>query len=54
MVARHLRPSEWARCAGIPAGEIMAFLAGHARSIAPESLAKLARAAGCEIEDMFR
>src|SRR5215469_16927684 len=54
MVARHLRPSEWAKAAGIAPGEVMAFLTGHARAIAPESLHKLARAAGCETEDMFR
>lgn len=54
MIARHLRPSEWAKTAGIPAGEIMAFLTGHARGITPRSLAKLADAAGCDIEEMFR
>ena len=54
MIARHLRPSEWAKTAGIPAGEILAFLTGRARSIAPTSLAKLADAAGCDIEEMFR
>ncbi len=54
MIARHLRPSEWAKAAGIAPGELMAFLAGHARNIAPASLAKLAKSAGCEIEDMFR
>jgi len=54
MIARRLRPSEWAKSAGIPAGEIMAFLTGHARTLTPQTLAKLARAAGCEIEDMFR
>ncbi|HEY1876685.1 MAG TPA: helix-turn-helix transcriptional regulator [Rhizomicrobium sp.] len=54
MIARHLRPTEWAKAAGIPAGEIMAFLTGHARILTPQTLAKLARAAGCEIDDMFR
>ena len=54
MMARHLRPSEWAKAAGIVPGEIMAFLTGHARSISPVSLEKLARAANCAIEDMFR
>ena len=53
MIARHLRPSEWAKAAGIAPGEVMAFLAGHARTIAPVSIAKLAKAAGCRIEDMF-
>ena len=54
MVARHLRPSEWAEAAGIAPGEIMAFLTGHARTIPPASLEKLARAAGCVVEEMFR
>jgi hypothetical protein len=54
MIARHLRPTVWAKAAGIAPGELMAFLAGHARNIAPAALAKLAKSAGCEIEDMFR
>lgn len=54
MIARHLRPTEWAKAAGIAPGELMAFLAGHARNIAPAALEKLAHAAGCRIEDLFR
>jgi len=54
MLARHLRPSEWARAAGVPSGEILAFLTGKARAIAPQTLQKLARAAGCLPEDMLR
>jgi len=54
MIARRLRPSEWAKAAGIPAGEVIAFLTGHARTLTPQTLAKLAHAAGCEIQDMFR
>ena len=54
MIARHLRPSEWARAAGIPAGEILGFLTGKTRTIAPASLEKLARAANCAPEDFFR
>ena len=53
MIARKLRPSDWARAAGIPPGEIMAFLTGHARTIPSASLEKLARAANCAIEDLF-
>ncbi|HSS13410.1 MAG TPA: helix-turn-helix transcriptional regulator, partial [Rhizomicrobium sp.] len=44
MIARHLRPSEWARAAGISPGEILGFLTGKTRTIAPASLEKLARA----------
>jgi hypothetical protein len=53
MIARHLRPSDWARAAGVPPGEVMAFLTGHARTIAPASLEKLAHAANCAVEDFF-
>ena len=54
MLARHLRPTQWARDAGVPSGEILAFLAGKARSIAAPTLEKLARAADCAPQDMFR
>jgi DNA-binding Xre family transcriptional regulator len=54
MLARRLRPTEWAKAAGIAPGEIMAFLTGHARNIAPASMEKLARAAGCAVEDFFK
>jgi len=54
MIARHLRPTEWARAAGIAPGEILAFLTGKSRSIAPAMLEKLARAANCKPEDFFR
>lgn len=54
MIARHLRPTEWARAAGVPAGEILGFLTGKTRTIAPGSLEKLARAANCAPDDFFR
>jgi DNA-binding Xre family transcriptional regulator len=54
MTARHLRPTEWARAAGIAPGEILAFLTGKSRSIAPATLEKLARAANCSPQDLFR
>ena len=54
MIARHLRPTEWARAAGIAPGEILAFLTAKSRSIAPATLEKLARAANCKPEDFFR
>jgi len=53
MLARHLRPSEWARAAGVPSGEILAFLTGKARAIAPQTLQKLAQAAGCAPDDLM-
>jgi DNA-binding Xre family transcriptional regulator len=54
MIARHLRPTAWARAAGVPSGEILAFLAGKARNIAPQTLEKLARVANCAAEDLLR
>ncbi len=54
MIARHLRPSEWASAAGVPAGEILGFLTGKIRGIAPATLQKLAQAANCAPEDFFR
>jgi len=54
MLARHLRPTEWARAAGVAPGEILGFLTGKARSIAPATAEKLARAANCTTEDLFR
>jgi DNA-binding Xre family transcriptional regulator len=53
MIARHLRPTEWARAAGVPAGEVLGFLTGKIRTIAPATLEKLARAANCAPEDFF-
>jgi len=53
MIARHLRPTEWAHAAGVPPGEVLGFLTGKIRTIAPQILEKLARAAGCATEDFF-
>ena len=53
MLARRLRPTAWARAAGVPSGEILAFLSGNVRSIAPETAEKLAQAAGCAPEELF-
>ncbi|MBA2587789.1 MAG: helix-turn-helix transcriptional regulator [Alphaproteobacteria bacterium] len=54
MQARGLRPSDWARSAGVAPGELLGFLTGRARTIPPASLQKLADAAGCKIEDMLQ
>jgi hypothetical protein len=54
MKARRLTPSTWARSAGIPAGEVLGFLTGRTRAIAPANLEKLAQVAGCKIEDMLQ
>ena len=54
LIARHLRPSEWARAAGVPSGEILGFLTGKTRSITPQTLEKLAKAVNCSPQDFFR
>jgi hypothetical protein len=53
MTARHLRPSEWARDAGVPANEILAFLTGRARSFSPGVAEKLAAAAKATLAEML-
>ena len=54
MQNRGLRPSEWARSAGIPSGELLGFLTGKSRTIPTASLEKLAAAARCKVEDFFK
>jgi hypothetical protein len=53
MTAHHLRPSEWARDAGVPANEILAFLTGRARSFSPGVAEKLAMAAKATLAEML-
>jgi predicted transcriptional regulator len=54
MQRRGLRPSDWARAAGIPSGELLGFLTGRSRIISQASLEKLASAAHCTVEDFFK
>ncbi len=54
MTAHRLNPSAWANKAGVPANEILAFLTGRTRTIAPQTLEKLARAAGVTPQDLFQ
>lgn len=53
MVANHLRATEWAKQAGVPAAQIYAFLTGKSRTIGTDTAEKLARAARVRVEDMF-
>ncbi|MEI7789865.1 MAG: helix-turn-helix transcriptional regulator [Alphaproteobacteria bacterium] len=53
MLARRLSPTVWARNAGIPAAQILGFLAGTTRTLPQTSLEKLARAAKCAVQDFF-
>ena len=54
MQARRLSPTQWARAAGVPPGEILGFLTAKARSIPQATLEKLALAAHCAVDDLFR
>jgi cyclic pyranopterin phosphate synthase len=53
MTTRHLRATEWAKSADVPVNELYAFLNGRARTLAPASAEKLARAARASVADMF-
>ncbi len=54
MTRNRLRPTTWAKDAGIPSGEILGFLTGRARGLSSEAAEKLARAAKVRVEDLFR
>ena len=53
MTERHLRATQWARTAGVPAAQIFAFLTGRARTLPPETAEALARAVQVRLEDLF-
>jgi len=53
MTRRRLRASEWAKQAGIPVGELYAFLNGRARTLGAESARQLAQAARASVDEMF-
>lgn len=54
MLKHRLTPTGWARAAGVPQGEVLAFLAGQAREIPRASVEKLAAAAKAAPDDLFR
>jgi cyclic pyranopterin phosphate synthase len=54
MASHRLRPTQWAKDAGVPATQILAYLTGQARALSPDAAKKLARAAKVRVEDMFR
>ena len=54
MTAHHLRPTLWAKEAGVHSGEILGYLTGRSRGFSGEVAEKLARAAKVSVEDMFR
>ena len=54
MIRKRLRPTTWAKDAGVRLGEIMGYLTGRSRGFSPETAEKLARAAKVRVEDMFQ
>jgi cyclic pyranopterin monophosphate synthase len=54
MASHRLRPTLWAKEAGIASGEILSFLTGRLPGLSPEAAEKLARAAKVRVEDMFK
>ena len=54
MAAHRLRPTQWAKDAGVPAAQVLAYLTGTSRALSPDTAKKLARAAKVHVEDMFR
>jgi cyclic pyranopterin monophosphate synthase len=54
MTSRRLRPTVWAKQAGIASGEILGFLTGRSRGLSADVAEKLARAAKVRVEDMFK
>jgi|GEM_PF-6996698 hypothetical protein len=54
MTVRHLRISEWAKQAGVPAAIVYAFLTGRTNMLASDVADKLAAAANVRTEDLFR
>jgi cyclic pyranopterin phosphate synthase len=54
MTAQRLRATEWAKQAGVPPAQIYAYLTGKARALSPDTVKKLARAAGVREEDLFK
>jgi cyclic pyranopterin phosphate synthase len=54
MTSHRLRPTTWAKDAGIHSGEILGYLTGRSRGFSREVAEKLARAAKVRVEDMFQ
>ena len=54
MTSNRLRPTTWAKDAGVSSGEILGYLTGRSRGFSGDVAEKLARAAKVGVEDMFR
>jgi hypothetical protein len=54
MTSRHLAPTQWAKDAGVPLGEILGYLTGRTRILSDATAAKLAKAVGVTPADLLR
>jgi hypothetical protein len=54
MTSRHLRATQWAKDAEVPAAQILAFLTGRLRTLPTDTAERLAKVARVRVEDMFR
>jgi cyclic pyranopterin phosphate synthase len=54
MTSRHLRATQWAKAADVPAAQIYAYLTGKVRTLPGDVAERLARAAKSRVDDMFR
>jgi hypothetical protein len=54
MTSHRLRPTTWAKDAGVSSGEILGYLTGRSRGLEGDVAEKLARAAKVRVEDMFK
>lgn len=53
MQAHRLAPTQWAKAAGVPAGELLAYLTGRTRVLSAATAAKLAQAADASPDEIF-
>jgi len=53
MTSRHLRATDWAKQAAVPASHIYAYLTGRARTLPHDIAERLAKAARVRVEEMF-
>lgn len=53
MLAQRLRATDWAKSANVPVNEIYGFLNGRARTLAPATAERLARAARSSVDAML-
>ena len=54
MSTHRLVPTQWSRNAGVPMGELLAYLSGRSRELSLPTLEKLARAAGVTLADLIK